>query len=99
MPVFGAPHAHEDHAVRACYAALRLQESVARYADTVFRSTAHAISGDAPDVAVEELRPRIHTAISGTRYLGMPRGLSAHRCSLGFRSRPLQQPILTMHQY
>src|SRR5207248_3706263 len=27
--------AHEDHAVRACYAALRMQESVKRYADGV----------------------------------------------------------------
>jgi len=33
MALFGAPLAHEDHAVRACYAALRMQESVARYAE------------------------------------------------------------------
>jgi class 3 adenylate cyclase len=33
MALFGAPLAHEDHAVRACYAALRMQESVGRYAD------------------------------------------------------------------
>jgi class 3 adenylate cyclase len=33
MALFGAPLAHEDHAVRACYAALRMQESVKRYAD------------------------------------------------------------------
>ena len=38
MALFGAPVAHEDHAVRACYAALRMQESVKRYADGVFRS-------------------------------------------------------------
>ena len=30
MALFGAPLAHEDHAVRACYAALRMQESVKR---------------------------------------------------------------------
>jgi class 3 adenylate cyclase len=33
MALFGAPLAHEDHAVRACYAALRMQESVMRYAE------------------------------------------------------------------
>ena len=31
MALFGAPVAHEDHAVRGCYAALRLQESVKKY--------------------------------------------------------------------
>ena len=38
MALFGAPLAHEDHAVRACYAALRMQESVKRYAEGVRRS-------------------------------------------------------------
>src|SRR5437016_12387842 len=37
MALFGAPLAHEDHAVRACYAALRMQEAVKRYADGLLR--------------------------------------------------------------
>ena len=37
MALFGAPVAHEDHAVRACYAALRMQETVTRYANEVQR--------------------------------------------------------------
>ena len=38
MALFGAPIAREDHAIRACYAALRMQELVTKYADEVFRS-------------------------------------------------------------
>ena len=31
LALFGAPLTHEDHAVRACYAALQIQETVKRY--------------------------------------------------------------------
>jgi class 3 adenylate cyclase len=38
MALFGAPLAHEDHAVRACYAALRMQETIRRYNEELRRS-------------------------------------------------------------
>ena len=38
MALFGAPLAHEDHAVRACYAALRMQEAIGRHTAELRRS-------------------------------------------------------------
>jgi len=42
MALFGAPLAHEDHAQRACYAALHLREEITRYATEVKRR--HGVS-------------------------------------------------------
>ncbi len=38
MALFGAPVTHEDHAVRACYAALRMLEAINRYGAEIQRS-------------------------------------------------------------
>jgi len=35
MALFGAPIAHEDHAARACYAALRMQESITTFSEEI----------------------------------------------------------------
>lgn len=38
MALFGAPLAHEDHAVRACYSALRMQEAIRRFSQETRRT-------------------------------------------------------------
>src|SRR6266568_9155952 len=43
MALFGALLAHEDHAVRACYAALAVQEAMRRYTEEMGRT--HGIEG------------------------------------------------------
>src|SRR5262249_26663863 len=76
MALFGAPVAHEDHAVRACYAALRMQESVAQHAEGVFRSHGVPIQIrvglNSGDVVVRAIGSDLHmdyTAVGQTTHL------------------------------
>jgi class 3 adenylate cyclase/tetratricopeptide (TPR) repeat protein len=76
MALFGAPLAHEDHAVRACYAALRMQESVAQYAEGVFRSQGAPIKIrvglNSGEVVVRAIGSDLHmdyTAVGQTTHL------------------------------
>ena len=76
MALFGAPLAHEDHAVRACYAALRMQESVGRFAEEARR--AHGVRVrirvglNSGDVVVRAIGSDLHmdyTAVGQTTHL------------------------------
>jgi predicted ATPase/class 3 adenylate cyclase len=76
MALFGAPLAHEDHAVRACYAALRMQEAVSRYAEDARR--AHGVSVqirvglNSGEVVVRAIGSDLHmdyTAVGQTTHL------------------------------
>jgi predicted ATPase/class 3 adenylate cyclase len=76
MALFGAPVAHEDHAVRACYAALRMQESVKRYAEQVRRSEGIPIQMrvglNSGEVVVRSIGSDLHmdyTAVGQTTHL------------------------------
>jgi class 3 adenylate cyclase len=76
MALFGAPVAHEDHAVRACYAALRMQESVKKYAEEVRRSHAAVVTIrvglNSGEVVVRAIGSDLHmdyTAVGQTTHL------------------------------
>jgi class 3 adenylate cyclase len=76
MALFGAPLAHEDHAVRACYAALRMQEAVKRYAEEVHRAVGvplHIRVGvNSGEVVVRAIGSDLHmdyTAVGQTTHL------------------------------
>jgi class 3 adenylate cyclase/tetratricopeptide (TPR) repeat protein len=76
MALFGAPIAHEDHAVRACYAALAMQEAIRRYSEEARR--AHGITVqirmglNSGEVVVRTIGSDLHmdyTAVGQTTHL------------------------------
>ena len=76
MALFGAPLAHEDHAVRACYAALRMQDAIRRYAEAVRRSAglpiAIRVGLNSGEVVVRSIGSDLHmdyTAVGQTTHL------------------------------
>ena len=106
MALFGAPIAHEDHAVRACYAALRMQETVTRYGDEMQRShgvpVQIRVGLNAGAVVVRAIDSSLHmdyTAVGQTTHLAARHGadgqagLGAHHGgdpAAGRRVRPGQ---------
>ena len=76
MALFGAPLAHEDHAVRACYAALAMQEAMRRYAEEVRRTHGVAVQIrvglNSGEVVVRAIGSDLHmdyTAVGQTTHL------------------------------
>jgi hypothetical protein len=76
MALFGAPLGHEDHAVRACYAALDMQAAIGRWAEEARRS--HGISVEirvglnSGEVLVRAIGSDLHmdyTAVGQTTHL------------------------------
>ncbi|WP_342238269.1 AAA family ATPase [Inquilinus sp. OTU3971] len=73
MALFGAPIAHEDHAVRACYAALALQDGMRRYAGQTHGALVEARVGlNSGEVVVRLISDDLHmdyTAMGRTVHL------------------------------
>ncbi len=76
MAIFGAPLAHEDHAVRACYAALAMQQAIRRYtADarrTVGVEVQIRVGLNSGEVVVREVGNNLHmdySAVGKTTHL------------------------------
>jgi class 3 adenylate cyclase/tetratricopeptide (TPR) repeat protein len=76
MALFGAPIAHEDHAVRACYAALSMQEAMRRYGEEVRRmygiTVQMRVGLNSGEVVVRGIDSSLHmdyTAVGQTTHL------------------------------
>ena len=76
MALFGAPVAHEDHAVRACYAALRMQRQIERYAEELRQSEGISVQVrigiNSGEVVVRSIGSDLHmdyTAVGQTTHL------------------------------
>src|SRR5215470_5694973 len=76
MALFGAPVAHEDHAVRTCYAGLAMQAAMRRYAEEVRRSHGLALQMrvglNAGEVVVRAIGNDLHmdySAVGQTTHL------------------------------
>ena len=76
MALFGAPLSLEDHAIRACYAALRMRDAVRRYSDELRAShgveVQIRVGVNSGEVLVRSIRNDLHmdyTAVGQTTHL------------------------------
>jgi class 3 adenylate cyclase/tetratricopeptide (TPR) repeat protein len=76
MALFGAPLAHEDHAVRACYAALRMQDAVRQLANEAWHTAGVRVQIrvglNSGEVVVRSIGSDLHmdyTAVGQTTHL------------------------------
>jgi class 3 adenylate cyclase len=76
MALFGAPLAHEDHAMRACYAALAMQEAMRGYSAEVRRTHGVEVqmrvglnSGEVVVRAIDNDLHMDHSAVGQTTHL------------------------------
>jgi class 3 adenylate cyclase/tetratricopeptide (TPR) repeat protein len=76
MAIFGAPLSHEDHAVRACYAALRMQGTIAEFSTDMRRTEGVVIQIrigiNSGEVVVRSIGNDLHmdyTAVGQTTHL------------------------------
>ncbi|MFO0711168.1 MAG: AAA family ATPase [Sandaracinus sp.] len=91
MALFGAPVAHEDHAVRACYAALEMQAAIRRYAEEVRRT--HGFGALASRVGINSGEVVVRTISSGLRMDYSAIGQTTH---LAARMEQLARPDTTL---
>src|SRR2546422_9382361 len=76
MALFGAPIAHEDHAARACYAALAMQAALGAYAEEMRRTQGLALQSriglNSGEVVVRTIHNDLHmdySAVGQTTHL------------------------------
>src|SRR5262245_3338756 len=72
MAIFGAPIAHEDHAVRACHAALQMQAAIARHAGESGRAVQVRIGLNSGEVVVRSISSDLfidYSAVGRTTHL------------------------------